>query len=291
MKYMVLFMAVLFSFGCASHKCNIKDDLALLSSSSEDKERIKAINNLKHCSSGPEINGPLLNAMEDNNPQVRRAAICSLIEINSNELPSKILEKLSKEDQSVRAEVINALADVTNGKSAQLLIYVMVFDPSDDIRSLAARSLGKCCAFNAGFITYFPTEYPYGYYDGIRDGAMYWPDPGVAVEVSGSPGKLQTTSSKALIYSLQKDKSGLVRESAAYALGFSGNKESVIPALIKALEEDSSYSVKAECAMALGHIGDDRVKPVLIKASQSENDLLRMKATEALSVLNRGAYN
>lgn len=199
----------------------------------------------------------------EQNMTARALCIASLGHIEANkETENALLFSLSDPENIIRLSAAKALANTSTIRTAAGLGAALLDDPDPQIRSVAARSLGHCCA---------PERARSFYSDDI------WGDPSVLLNLTGRPAKLEANTGKALLYAMTKDTVAKVRGEAALALGRTTDNR-YTPFLIKTLAEDTDPYVRAMAANSLGSIGDKSALNALTTAMQDPDGNVRMAA-------------
>jgi HEAT repeat protein len=172
--------------------------------------------------------GPLVLALYgDPNASVRRAAARSLGRVAQPGALRPLLDSLLAEDPGLRREVVSALGALGDPLAVDPLVERLQ-DHDVETRRRAAVALGR-----------------------LGEGSRLM-------------GQADERALDALSLALKKDRSHVVRESAARALGMI-RSPAALPALIDALDNPND-EVTAAAARALGQIGDPAALPKLREA-------------------------
>jgi HEAT repeat protein len=161
------------------------------------------------------------------------------------------------------------LLGYTSGPETTRSFIRSLEDEDDNIRLLAARSLGKLSdpiAVQPLIDTLLTDKTPE-----VRRGAVH------ALEQLGDPIAIQP-----LITALVRDGQSIVRSAAAYALGQFGNCTALRPLINAMKDKDEAGLVRQSAAYALGKLGDPVALDPLTEALEDKNDNLRLAAVEAL---------
>lgn len=258
--------------GCATpaqRKCDIAN-IPLLQAA-DSVQRIAAAERLGDCGN-PAALDPLAGLLSASSEPVRAAGIAAIGRIGGDDAVVPLATALRQDKgTSVRLAAARGLAQYQDGRAERPLVRALIFDSWQEVRVEAARSLEQCCVAR---------EYPI-VYAGVDD----WGDPGVLVEVAGPAGELATTTSNALLFTMFRDHSDVVRAAAARALAHS-EADGVQPALVQALRSDPAARVRAAAASALGNMGDLDAQDALLAARNDPDSTVRDNVDLALANLN-----
>ena len=212
---------------------------------------------------------PLIAALKDDSPVVKRAATQALGQIW--QLPDLI--RLVCSDEVIQVQAAKALGELGDVRAVEPLIAAL--RGPDKLRQAAAEALGKLGDARAvepliASLKEDPSE-------NVRQ---------AAAEALGKLGDVWALES--LIASLKEDCTENVRQAAAEALGKLGDVRAVEP-LIAALK-DSKENVRPSAARALGELGDARaVEPLIAALMNIMNSNVQEAAAEALGKIGSPA--
>lgn len=184
--------------------------------------------------------GPLINSLSDERWYVRRYAASSLGRLKDKGSVMDLINALNDEEWQVRRYTAEALGEIGDERAIEPLVNLLN-DNDGDVRGKAINSLGK----------------------------------------------MKKTAVEPLIIAFESE-DWRIRARIAEALGEIGDKRAV-DVLINALigkTKDSSRFVRGRVAEALGKIGDERAIEPLIHALDDSYKYARIKAEEALERMN-----
>ena len=214
--------------------------------------------------------GPLIQAMEDEDRNVRQWAVLALRRLGGM-ASQGLIGALESGNESVRWQAAAALGQINDSSVVEPLIMAL-FNRSNETRYWAAISLGQIGDVQA-------TE-PLVYVLGNEN---------QSVRVASGLALLAIEGAQAVdrLVALLKDSESGRRVGAAEALGRAGDARAVQP-LLQALR-DSSPDVRAAAAGALGAFNDSQAIEPLISALADYNGVVRSKAVNALAEMGRPA--
>jgi HEAT repeat protein/energy-coupling factor transporter ATP-binding protein EcfA2 len=213
----------------------------------------------------------LTTLLRSENPAVRATVVSSLGRIGGERVIPTLLESLKDEDDKVRSRAVSALGRVGGEQGVEALLLALK-DTSEYVRWDAIDALGDVGSKKAiKALT-----------ETLRE------DDRVSSWSSGDAlAKIDKEEALAIFCDALKDEDDAVRETAANVLGEIGG-ERAKTALLDALKQNySSFKqllVYREIIDALGRIGGEQVIPILLKAVNNKEDLVRW---EALTCLGR----
>ncbi len=213
---------------------------------------------------------PLIDALKNQDSNVRYEAASALSRIGDHRSVEPLLDVLKDPESSVRRVVTEAIIKIGTPAAIERLITELKIELKDenvDIRKNAASTLAK-------------TEDPLAVeplIDALKD-----EDDGVRQTASWAFAYTKIGDSRAVepLIDALRDEANNVRMYAAQALDIIGDPRSVEP-LIHALE-DRYESVREKAASALSKIGDSRAVEPLIDALKDKNPGVREYAAWAL---------
>jgi HEAT repeat protein len=176
----------------------------------------------------------LTKALEDSNASVRRNAILALANIKEKRVDTALMKELKDRNPKIRWEAVSALVKIKGIRSIPVLIKTMR-DKSVNVRMNVLNELVK-----------------------FEDKRVV----------------------PALIKALRDENLG-VRRNALIALVETRDQKAV-PGLIKVLEREREGVLRLSAAKALGDLKDKRAVPTLIKALNDKEIDVRMEAVESL---------
>ncbi|MBD2501766.1 HEAT repeat domain-containing protein [Anabaena azotica] len=206
----------------------------------------------------------LIDALKDKNSSVRRSAAFALEEIGSEKAVTALIDALKDEDSDVRWSAASALGEIGSEKTVTALIDALK-DENLSVRwgaVLALRQIGSEKAVTALI------DALNGENSDVRKNAA---------EALGEIGSEKAVT--ALIDALNYGDSDVCR-SAVLALRQIGS-EKAVTALIDALNGENS-DVRRSAASALGEIGSEKAVTALIDALNYGDSDVRRSAAEAL---------
>ncbi len=251
------------------------DEWELLSRKLNRAAAARFLFDLGHDGQGMEA---LLEALSDNDPDIRSSAITMFAEVGTGEqVIDSLLEALQDTNNDVRRAAAAALRE--HGKADKRTIGPLLQalgDDDDFVRRYAAMALGKFGKVDEQVIG--------NLLEALRDtdvavrGAVGW--------ALGQLGKANEHVVDSLL-NLLRDNDNSIRSRAAWVLSKLDNADDrVIVALLTALRDNDS-SVRRYAASALGQVGnaDGRVTDSLLITLRDHDSRVRFHAASALRVL------
>jgi len=218
----------------------------------------------------PKAVDALISALKDEDSWVKIRAIEALMAIRDKKAVDPILSTLKDKNSSVRTKSAEALGILKDPKAVPDLIKSLK-DSEADVRMRSAEALGKIGDKRA----IDPLI------EGLKD-----EDWTVRLRSAEALGKLGDKKAVDPLISALNDKEWTVRSSAADALGRLKDSRAVDPLLT--LLKDKESSVRISAIEALGRIKDKKaVEPLKKVANSDSSDLVRKKAKEVLSILQK----
>lgn len=208
----------------------------------------------------PEGNQLLIDGLSDKSPWVRSVVADILVNIAEDEIIDNLLELLRLEDPGLRSRAMEILASI--GESALEQIESFLSDKDVDIRIFAANILG-----NMGFESSF--QVLARALDDSQDNVRY-----AAVEALG---KIGAQESIPLLIDILSDE--WARYPAIESLGLLKAKTAISKLLDIYVNDEW---VRHAVIEAIGNIGDPDQIDFLIKAIQTDNEMIQNTALSAL---------
>ena len=215
----------------------------------------------------------LKNAVEDEDPFVRDAAVVGLTETRAPDTAEFLTAAYHNEsDSRVRRSIILMLSSIGR-KADQPLYREALDDPDPGVRSQAVAALTALppsAAINQALV------------DQLRQDV----DPAVRTTIAYALGQTAPDSAReinieTLVVGLRSDELPEVRVAMAKSLGQLGGGDAE-QALRLTLAGENPASVRIACARALGVLASPGAVPELEAAAGSEDPMLRVAAVEAL---------
>ena len=239
-----------------------------------------------------------MTALDSLDPDEQEKAVVSLAQMNHPAARDALIAALQHPSKNVRIKaaieagkarvkdprVVSGLLEVTRhwgfnvgiqwlpeftefiGSPATPLLIGALTDRDDDVRRLAAYTLGKLGARDA-----VP-----GLIQSLSDPNAY-----VREEATEALGKIGEIAASESIRKILNDESSGVRSAAVLALGNLKYK-SAMPEVLERLRRDPVANVRADAAHAMGRIGDSAVVTDLLDALKREKGRFREEAIWAL---------
>ena len=207
---------------------------------------------------------PLLNALKDENRDVRRNAAQALGNFKDTAALAALLAALKDDDSETRSNATDALGILKNHDALPALIDALK-DEVDFVRSSAADALGMLKNSNALFALI----------DALKDKDEY-----VRISVADALGNLKDSKTRTALLVALNDKHEFCRAGAASALR-SFNNPVVLSALLGALNDEEDI-VRSSAAEALGNFKVPVALAALLEAINDEDCSVRWSAAKAL---------
>ncbi|MDD5434305.1 MAG: HEAT repeat domain-containing protein, partial [Nitrospira sp.] len=243
---------------------------------------------------------PLMELLQDQDKEIRRAAIKTLCLIKDTAITPVIIGTLSDKSDDVRKEAAAGLGELRDRRATNPLTGLLK-DKDDAIRSAAIKSLGFLLDKSAVPSIYqivndknekktirlsaLSALQEIDFYYWNRNAYLFLEDsiPEIRHEAVKSVGKVHSTQSvDLLIKCLQNDKDRGVRREVIAALG-SYKENRVVDLLIGIIKSSSeAKDIRAEAINSLTQIGDDRAVIHLYGIAQNKRDELRAEAADAI---------
>lgn len=243
---------------------------------------------------------PLMELLQDQDKEIRRAAIKTLCLIKDTAITPVIIGTLSDKSDDVRKEAAAGLGELRDKRATNPLAGLLK-DKDDEIRNAAIKSLGLLLDKAAVpsiyqivndknekktirlFALAALQDIDLYYWD--RNAYLFLEDliPEIRHEAVKGVGKAHSTQSvDLLIKCLQNDKDRGVRREVVAALGLYKEKR-VVDLLIGIIKSSSeAKDIRTEAIISLTHIGDDRAVIHLYGIAQNKRDELRAEAADAI---------
>ncbi|MCP4396895.1 MAG: NACHT domain-containing protein [bacterium] len=241
----------------------------------------------------------LLEALQDETPQVRRVAVNTLGHLGTAEAGSSLIALLKDADDHVRRSVVQVLGKIREMNAVPPLIEALK-DENRHIRQAAAQALGFMKAHEAvpaliesvGSADYLLRQAAVEALGRIGDSRALgpllealrdreWKARWSAVYALGRIGDAQALPF--LHRCLLEEEDVILRKSAAVTLGQLRRRESVT-ALSKGLS-DEDWQVRWAAVYSLGQIADPSVWPYLLEVLNDNQDNVRREAARVLGLL------
>lgn len=287
---------------------------AVLATSGDTTERFEAIVKDLHEASHPsqrvraaELLGqlgdrratkPLIEALDDSDRGVRRAAALALGQLQDHQAVPPLLKVLqTSSDPSVRGAAAFALGLIEDRRAVEPLINSLK-DPDASVRISSAMALGRlgdpravepllALPHDKAHQACLPIAIALGrikneraitpLLDGLSDkNPDVCMNSAIALVLIGNKSEVEP-----LIKALQSQ-NPIVRRSAAYALGLLNDKRATTPLIARL--HDANVQVRLSAVKALGHLKDWQSVAALLRAARSDNEAsVRSSAKKALS--------
>jgi HEAT repeat protein len=209
----------------------------------------------------PQAVPALIEALKDDDEYVRRAAVGALGKIGDLQAVPALLEALKDRDEYVRWAAVGALGEI--GMLAVSAVLEALKAEVWRVRLAVARALGEIGVPAVPALL-----------DALK--AEEWR----VRQVAGALGKIGEQQAVPALIQALKDENENVREAAARALRKIGGPHA-LPALLEALKDDD-WRVREAAAGALRKIGDRQALPALLEALKDEEWWMRRAAAWAL---------
>lgn len=211
----------------------------------------------------------LLSVLGDKSAAVRANAAWALGRIHDGRALSALMHATNDSDESVRLAAVTALGQLHSTASAAVLIRVLERDSVASVRRVAAWALSRLDTSSAAR--------PLG--QALRRDR----DAAVREMCAWALGELKSRERiDDLLFALQQDPMRKVRETSAWALGQLHDARAVA-GLSAVLGKDDDQSVRGTAAWAIGQLHVNSAPSGLVTALADPDDLVRFKASWALS--------
>lgn len=213
---------------------------------------------------GVPVIDPLIEALKDDNLEVRRKVIWVLWRVGARQAVEPLIACLHDDDRKVRGYATWALGRLGDTRAIQPLIAVLD-DDHEKVRWDAAIALEK-----------FGEQAIPALMEALFDERFQ-----VRVGAANALAWLMDARAIRSLAAALKDESASVRQRAAFALGWIRDAQAV-DALVGALGDEDD-DVRMQAAAALGWIRDNRAIEPLARLIEDENEWTRYAAIEALA--------
>jgi HEAT repeat protein len=196
---------------------------------------------------------PLLERLNDQDADVRKAVIEALVQLGDKQAVAPLLAKLDDQDANVRRAVIEALAQLGD-KQAVVPLLAKLDDGDANVRRAVIEALAQLGDKQAVVPLLAKLD----------DG-----DANVRRAVIGALGNLGDKQAVAPLLAKLEDQAANVRMAVIGALGQLGDKQAVAPLLAKLEDQDANFRMAV--IGALGQLGDKQaVAPLLAKLEDQD---------------------
>ncbi|MCI0485817.1 MAG: M56 family metallopeptidase [Blastocatellia bacterium] len=240
---------------------------------------------------------PLINALRDDDPVVRRIAAWALGEIRSPRAIESLRQHLSDSDADVRAQAAQSLGDIEDKQPVEDLMLALK-DPYPQVRLKAAHALGDIRDRRSLPALTTALEDPD---ENVRDKARWaikeivedstfdssmdyvnHTSSLVRERAAHEMGDRKDPEAVPSLINLLWDDAPNVRNKAAWALGEIRSPRAIAPLTRKAFEEGEEIAIRRQAIRGLGEIGDPAAGPALLELLKSKDWRLRSQAADAL---------
>lgn len=262
----------------------------------QDWEARKINGNLSHLTDARIIE-PLIQALRDDSPAVRRIAAWALGELGDQKAIEPLRQRLSDSSAEVRAQAAQSLGDIANNEPVEDLITALK-DAAPQVRLRAAHALGDIGdprALPALTTALNDTDQAIRakaawaikeVIEGIGEDSLSefasHPNPLIRERVAHRLGDERNRGSIPILIALLSDEASNVRNKAAWALGEIQSRDAVDALVRKALAEEEDIGIRCQAIRGLGEIKSDDAVPVLLRLLTHRDWRLRAQAADAL---------
>lgn len=240
---------------------------------------------------------PLIHALKDDDPTVRRIAAWALGEIRSKSAIASLRQHLSDSDADVRAQAAQSLGDIEDSQPVEDLMLALT-DSHPQVRLKAAHALGdirdrrSLPALNAALndsdenvratVRWAIKEVIEGTAAESSMEYIHHTSAFVRERAAHEMGDRKDSEAVPALIDLLWDDAPNVRNKAAWALGEIRSRGAIEPLTRKAFEEDEEIAIRCQAIRGLGEIGDPAAAPALLELLKSNDSRLRSQAADAL---------